>query len=153
MFRLATPADYEYLPDIGLYELTFDKRPVQGVRCENPEQGAQQYNASQQRVKTVRLKERRHRENFTPLKELSWNGVLDWCLARGTQEECRLVLAYYKSACREERKTLLHELFRHSGIKRESNALVMIALFSITGHHLASVDKIRLLEEKAAEVS
>lgn len=44
MFRLATPEDYEYLPDIGLYELTFDKRPVQGVRCEDPKQGAADYN-------------------------------------------------------------------------------------------------------------
>ncbi|RAP71851.1 hypothetical protein ACZ87_01335 [Candidatus Erwinia dacicola] len=50
MFRLATPEDYEYLPDIGLYELTFDKRPVQGVRCEDPKQGSADYNNFRKKI-------------------------------------------------------------------------------------------------------
>ncbi|STM47036.1 Uncharacterised protein [Escherichia coli] len=36
MFRLAKPEDYEFIPDINLWELSFDKRPVRGVRCEDP---------------------------------------------------------------------------------------------------------------------
>lgn len=153
MFRLATADDYEFLPDIGLYELTFDKRPVQGVRCENPEQGAQQYNACQQRVKAVRHKERRHRENFTALQDLSWNGIFDWCIAKGTPEECRLVLAHYRSSSREEQRATREELRQHDGINRETNILLFMGLFTICGNQVSSADKIQSMEWKATAIS
>ncbi|NIH07046.1 hypothetical protein [Providencia rettgeri] len=149
MFRLATAADYEYLPEIGLYELTFDKRPVQGVRCENPEQGAQQYNACQQRVKTARNKERQRKRNFTPLTELSWNGVMDWCIAKGTSEECQLVLACYHARDKAQRNDLWLAMKQHYGLFRETNAWIMIGLFNISGSHLADADKIQLVMNKA----
>ncbi|EPM9724485.1 hypothetical protein ACTTO4_004190, partial [Proteus mirabilis] len=85
MFRLATPEDYEYLPDIGLYELTFDKRPVQGVRCEDPKQGAADYNNFRKKFKAVIHKEKQRRKNFYQLTEISWNAVFDWAIERGTQ--------------------------------------------------------------------
>ncbi len=151
MFRLATAADYEYLPELGLYELTFDKRPVQGVRCDDPEQGAHQYNACQQRLKAVRLKERRHREHFTPLQDLSWDGIFDWCIAKGTPEECRLVLAHYRSTSREEQRAIRDQLRQHDGINRETNILLFMGLFNITGNHLSSSDKIQVIEKKVNE--
>ncbi|MBO1916773.1 hypothetical protein J4727_20480 [Providencia rettgeri] len=41
LFRLASPEDYEYIEELNLWELSFDKRPVQGVRCEDPVIGAE----------------------------------------------------------------------------------------------------------------
>lgn len=151
LFRLARPDDYEHIPELGLYELTFDKRPVQGVRCENPEEGARQYNMNQQRIREVRLKERRHRRNFTPLMDLSWNGIFGWCLDKGTPEECRLMLALYRSHDREEQRTLRREMRQHDGINRETNILTFAALFSITGNRLAPADKILAVEMKGAK--
>lgn len=152
MFRLASAADYEYLPDIGLYELTFDKRPVQGVRCECPVQGAQQYNACQQRVKAVRVKKRRHRENFTPLQDLSWDGIFDWCIAKGTSEECRLVLAFYRCQSRAQGWHIIDELRQHDGIHRETNILLFMGLFTICGNQVSSADKIQSVEWKATAI-
>lgn len=148
MFRLARPEDFDFVPEIGLYELSFDKRPVQGVRCENPEEGARRYNEWQQKMRQVRMKERRHRNNFRPLLNLSWDGIFDWCLENGSPDECRLVLALYRSHDREEQRVLRQQLRQHEGIHRESNILMFSALFSITGNNLASVDKISAVEKK-----
>ena len=30
LFRLASPEDYEYIEELNLWELSFDKRPVKG---------------------------------------------------------------------------------------------------------------------------
>ncbi|MBO1929756.1 hypothetical protein J4731_21400 [Providencia rettgeri] len=38
-FCLASPEDYEYIEELNLWELSFDKRPVR-VRCEDPVIGA-----------------------------------------------------------------------------------------------------------------
>lgn len=148
---MATPDDYKFIPELGLYELTFDKRPVQGVRCENPEDGARLYNECQRKIRLVRMRERRHRSNFRPLMDLSWNGIFDWCLENGSPDECRLVLALYRSHDREEQRVLQQQLRQHEGIHRETNILMFAALFSITGNNLASADKISAVEKKGGE--
>lgn len=153
MFRLATPADYVYVPEIGLYELIFDKRPVKGVRCEDPEQGAQKYNEWQQRVKAVLRKERRHRENFTSLQNVSWDGIFDWCIEKGTPEECRLVLAHYRSHNREEQRAIRDQLRQHDGINRETNILLFMGLFTICGNHVSSAKKMQSVEWKATAIT
>ena len=51
LFRLASPADYEYIEEIKLWELSFDKRPVQGVRCEDPVIGAEKYNRGRENLR------------------------------------------------------------------------------------------------------
>lgn len=96
MFRLATPADYEYLPDLGLYELCFDKRPVQGVRCECPVQGAAQYNQARAQFKSaLRAPPVRKKPRRTVSPDLTFNEVIDWALAFGSPVQCQLVLNLY----------------------------------------------------------
>ncbi|MBO1929538.1 hypothetical protein J4731_18520 [Providencia rettgeri] len=40
LFRLASPEDYEYIEELNLWELSFDKRPVPFV-VEDPVIGAE----------------------------------------------------------------------------------------------------------------
>jgi len=148
-FRVATPDDYEFIPELGLYELTFDKRPVQGVRSQTPELGAAQYNASQQRLKAVRDKERQRQKNFVTLREFSWNGVFDWCLEFGTPEECRLVLALYRAPDREQRRVITQKLKLCRGYSKESNAHLCIGILLLTHNNIASADKIQAVQNKS----
>jgi len=53
---LASPADYEYIEELKLWELSFDKRPVQGVRCEDPMIGAEKYNQGREKFKALKTK-------------------------------------------------------------------------------------------------
>ncbi|MDZ7203931.1 hypothetical protein U4Z69_23560, partial [Escherichia coli] len=102
MFRLAKPEDYEFIPDINLWELSFDKRPVRGVRCEDPVLGAQQYNDTQQSILLNRQRQKLRKQNFFSLENISWDGVFDWCLSKGTQEECYLIVKLYYAKNKDE---------------------------------------------------
>ena len=75
MFRLAKPEDYEFIPDINLWELSFDKRPVRGVRCEDPVLGAQQYNDTQQSILLNRQRQKLRKQNFFSLENIYSIGV------------------------------------------------------------------------------
>lgn len=44
LYRAALPEDYVHNPETGLWELSFDQRPVAGTRAASPEEGAAQYN-------------------------------------------------------------------------------------------------------------
>lgn len=147
-FRVATPDDYEFIPELGLYELTFDKRPVQGVRTDNPVQGADQYNVSQQRIKTARDRERQRQRNFVTLREFSWNGVFDWCLEYGTPQECRLALALYHAPDKEQRGIIEQELRQCRGWQRESNAHLCAGILLLTRNHMASTEKMMAVQKK-----
>ncbi|EDY9127140.1 hypothetical protein GQB61_004281 [Salmonella enterica] len=148
MFRLATPEDYEYLPDIGLYELTFDKRPVQGVRCEDPKQGAADYNNFRKKFKAVIHKEKQRRKNFYQLTEISWNAVFDWAIERGTQEECRLLQSMYHAENNKKYQQLLLELSKHYGFIKESNLLIPLGLI-LCNQRIADTEKLLANSVKA----
>ena len=49
IYRVACPNDYVYNPESGFWELSFDHRPVAGVRCDDPVLGAELYNQSRAR--------------------------------------------------------------------------------------------------------
>lgn len=151
-FRVATPGDYEFIPELGLYELTFDKRPVQGVRSETPEKGARLYNANQQRVKDFRAQERQRQRNFVTLREFSWNGVFDWCLEQGTPEECRLVLALYHAPDREQRRAIEQQLKQCRGWQHESNAHLCSGILLLTHNHMADAKKIQAVQGKGEQI-
>ncbi|HHY7954820.1 TPA: hypothetical protein ACV7YJ_005235 [Escherichia coli] len=68
IYRLATPEDYEYIPEINLWELSFDKRPVRGVRCEDPVIGSQIYNETRQKFISHKQTEKRRKQKFFRLK-------------------------------------------------------------------------------------
>ncbi|MBO1929744.1 hypothetical protein J4731_21325 [Providencia rettgeri] len=42
-----------YIEELNLWELSFDKRPVQGVRCEDPVIGAEKYNQGREKFKAL----------------------------------------------------------------------------------------------------
>ncbi|EMQ7867768.1 hypothetical protein WIH60_004564 [Salmonella enterica] len=142
MFRLATPADYEFLPDLNLYELTFDKRPVRGVRCKNPIDGAEVYNQNREKFKSAVHKEKQRRKNFFRLKEISWNGVFDWAIERGASEECRLLLAMYHAENNKKYQQLLLELSKHYGFIKETNMLIPLGLI-LNNIRIADAEKIQ----------
>lgn len=72
LIRLATPADYAFNQDIGLWELAFDKRPVKGVRCNDPVDGAYEYN--QGRLKFVAALDNTKRTYSDLILRLYFNG-------------------------------------------------------------------------------
>ena len=53
LYRAALPEDYVHNPDTGLWELSFDQRPVAGTRSSSPEEGAAQYNAAREKFKSA----------------------------------------------------------------------------------------------------
>lgn len=151
MFRLATAEDYEYLPDIGLYELTFDKRPVQGVRCKDPKQGADDYNNFRKKFKTVIHKEKQRRKNFYQLTDFSWNAVFDWAIERGTPEECRLLLEMYHAESNKKYQSKLLELSKCYGFIKETNMLIPLGLI-LNNIRIADAEKMHKVKFKATSV-
>ncbi|EAS2000448.1 hypothetical protein AX334_24810 [Salmonella enterica] len=151
MFRLATAEDYEYLPDIGLYELTFDKRPVQGVRCEVPKQGAEDYNNFRKKFKAVIHKEKQRRKNFYRLTEISWNAVFDWAIDRGTPEECRLLLNMYHAENNKKYQERLLELSKCYGFIKETNMLIPLGLI-LNNMRIADAEKLQNVISKVTSI-
>ncbi|HGF2305264.1 TPA: hypothetical protein ACF926_005405, partial [Escherichia coli] len=110
IYRLATPEDYEYIPEINLWELSFDKRPVRGVRCEDPVIGSQIYNKTRQKFISHKQTEKRRKQKFFRLKNISWDGIFDWCLSKGTPEECDLIIQLYYAKDKDEHYSILNKL-------------------------------------------
>lgn len=86
LFRLATQNDYIYIPEIDLWELSFDKRPVIGVRCDDPVSGAFEYNQARLKFLSARFKSIKKR------KEFDFEAVLIWAAEHGSPEQCHFVL-------------------------------------------------------------
>lgn len=86
LFRLASKDDYTYVPEIGMWELDFDKRPLTGVRCDNPEVGAFEYN--QARLKFFNAS----RTSNSKPQELDFEAVLNWAANNGSPAQCQFVL-------------------------------------------------------------
>ncbi|EKN5159572.1 TPA: hypothetical protein ACHR7L_004892 [Yersinia enterocolitica] len=91
LIRLASPNDYVFIDEIGLWELTFDKRPIQGVRCDDPVTGSFEYNQG-------RLKFRSALEGAKkPEQLLDFNAVLEWAACDGSPIQCRLVCELFNA--------------------------------------------------------
>ncbi|MGQ7808279.1 hypothetical protein ACUN3I_22015 (plasmid) [Hafnia alvei] len=76
LFRLASPADYEYIEELKLWELSFDKRPLQGVRCEDPVIGAEKYNRGREKFKALAS---RHKKHWKP-NGLTFSELIRWAI-------------------------------------------------------------------------
>jgi len=100
LFRLATPADYSFHTDIGLWELSFDKRPIKGVRCEDPIAGAYEYN--QGRIKFREALQCSHKLE----QQFDFNAVLEWAAQSGSPEQCHIILGMLCASNIETYKTL-----------------------------------------------
>ena len=81
LYRAALPEDYVHNPETGLWELSFDQRPVAGTRSSCPEEGAAQYNAAREKFKSAVSAVRQRPEpvfSFTampPLRKSSVGGL------------------------------------------------------------------------------
>jgi len=102
LFRLALPTDYEYVEELNLWELSFDKRPVQGVRCEDPVIGASQYNQGREKFKASMS---RYKNRWKPTN-LTFSELIRWALERGTPEQCQQVFDLYHCTDDEEYQEL-----------------------------------------------
>ncbi|TDN48081.1 hypothetical protein [Scandinavium goeteborgense] len=85
--RLALPSDYRYNHDISLWELSFDKRPLTGVRCEEPTIGAEQYN--QAKLAFINA----CRKSKTDLPAFVFSDVLAWAENEANIVQCSYVLS------------------------------------------------------------
>lgn len=100
IFRLARKEDYSYIPELGLWELIFDKRPVRGVRCDDPEIGAYEYNESRLKFKKALI------EKQMPDYKFDFESVLEWASAYGSPEQCRIILKLFHAANVDEYKRI-----------------------------------------------
>ncbi|ELE4368149.1 hypothetical protein VRR38_004711 [Salmonella enterica] len=104
-FRLARPDDYTYIPEIGMWELNFDKRPVKGVRCEDPTSGADEYN--QARIKFFDLSKNASKDIDLDYK-FNFESLLLWANNSGTPEQCRFIIKLFRARnISEYKKTAL----------------------------------------------
>ncbi|MBS3881201.1 hypothetical protein NOM68_06585 [Proteus mirabilis] len=134
IFRLASPDDYTFNHKIGLYELSFDKRPIQGVRCENPALGAEQYNT--QRLKIIRAQAKKWQPD-----SLDFSEIIKWAVEHGTPIDCQAVWELYH--CKDEEQYNL--LAIHLSRRIKSANLSMILFF--TGKRQRILKDISLLQK------
>ncbi|ECL5469477.1 hypothetical protein FTH31_23590 [Salmonella enterica] len=150
MFRLATKDDYEFIPELGLWELTFDKRPVQGVRCDDPETGAKLYNQSRMRLEAVRRAENSRKKRYRIMRTFSWDEVFDWCLTQASPSECRLMLNLYHSPNSTCYRINLNRLRASKSLMRETNFYPFLGLI-LEQKRMVSAEYLTKLKEKAAQ--
>lgn len=86
IYRAALPEDYVHNPETGLWELSFDQRPVAGTRAASPEEGAAQYNAARERFKSAVSAVRQR-----PEPVFSFTEMAEWVVEHGTPEQCQAV--------------------------------------------------------------
>ncbi|HCJ2819318.1 hypothetical protein PG919_26725 [Klebsiella pneumoniae] len=148
MFRLATPADYEYLPDLGLYELTFDKRPIKGVRCDDPAQGAAQYNEARAQFKSaLRARPVKKKQRWAISPDLNFNEVIQWALKFGSPAQCQLILNLYHERQPDKFSHMAIEL---AATNSGEDDLLNFVLFLFDKRSACSVSLLCSLEENAA---
>ncbi|MEY1518484.1 hypothetical protein AB7000_21810 [Providencia manganoxydans] len=141
LFCIASPADYEYIEEIKLWELSFDKRPVQGVRCEEPVIGAEKYNQGREKFKALAS---RHITRWKP-NGLTFSELIRWAIECGTPEQCQLVLALYHCTNDDDYQVMGIQLSRSI-----DNANVSPIIF-FTGKNqrlLGDISMLKQLEEK-----
>lgn len=100
LFRLARKEDYSYISELGLWELNFDKRPVKGVRCDDPEIGAYDYNESRLKFKQALIKKQ------MPYYKFDFDSVLQWASEHGTPEQCKFIIKLFRSQNVDEYKSI-----------------------------------------------
>lgn len=85
LIRLATPDDYVFEQSIGMWVLSFDKRPVKGVRCDNPISGAFEYNQGRLRFRSALDAAKKPEQLF------DFEAVLEWAAQYGSPIQCQHV--------------------------------------------------------------
>lgn len=97
LYRAALPEDYTHNPETGLWELSFDTRPVTGTRAASPEEGAAQYNAARKKFKlTVSAVRQR------PEPVFSFTQMTEWVVEYGSPEQCQAVRLMFDARDRNE---------------------------------------------------
>ncbi|MCQ3215072.1 hypothetical protein H1B40_23590 [Salmonella enterica subsp. enterica serovar Indiana] len=119
LFRLASPADYEYIEEIKLWELSFDKRPVQGLAS-------------------------RHKKHWKP-NGLTFSELIRWAIECGTPEQCQLVLALYHCTNDDDYQTMGIQLSRSID---NANVSPIIFFTGKNQRLLGDVSMLKQLEEK-----
>ncbi len=102
LYRLANPNDYEFNEELGLWELSFDTRPIAGTRCEDPIAGSILYNEKRKRFVETYMKVQRELEH-RPLHTFEFSDVLEWAVSdKATEKQCAYVNQLLKAANSDE---------------------------------------------------
>ena len=97
LYRAALPEDYVHNPETGLWELSFDQRPVAGTRAASPEEGAAQYNAAREKFKSAVSAVRQR-----PEPVFSFTEMTEWVVEHGTPEQCQAVRLMFDARDKNE---------------------------------------------------
>lgn len=97
LYRAALPEDYVHNPEAGLWELSFDQRPVAGTRAASPEEGAAQYNAAREKFKSAVSAVRQR-----PEPVFSFTEMTEWVVEHGTPEQCQAVRLMFDARDKNE---------------------------------------------------
>ncbi|HCT8868389.1 TPA: hypothetical protein OUA93_005508 [Klebsiella variicola] len=104
LYRAALPEDYVHNPETGLWELSFDQRPVAGTRAASPEAGAAQYNAAREKFKSAVSAVRQR-----PEPVFSFTEMTEWVVEHGTPEQCQAVRLMFGARDKNEFDIALRE--------------------------------------------
>ncbi len=96
LFRLASAQDYQFNTESGYWELKFDRRPVVGTRCDDPELGARQYNEARAKFKAKSKAVIRPRQVFHLVE------LVEWAIESGSQAQRKMVWALLTATSRED---------------------------------------------------
>ncbi|HFW5273066.1 TPA: hypothetical protein ACIBWY_004195 [Salmonella enterica subsp. enterica serovar Bullbay] len=147
MFRLARPEDFDFVPEIGLYELSFDKRPIKGVRCDDPVKGAAQYNQARAQFKSaLRARPVKKKQRWAVSPDLNFNEVIQWALKFGSPAQCQLILNLYHERQPDKFSHMAIEL---AATNNGEDDLLNVMLFLFDKRSACNVSLLGTLEEKA----
>ncbi|EIX9714743.1 hypothetical protein ML110_005170 [Klebsiella pneumoniae] len=146
LFRLARPDDYTYIPEIGMWELNFDKRPVKGVRCKDPSSGADEYN--QARIKFFDLSKNANKHIELDYK-FDFESLLLWANNNGTSEQCRFIIKLFRAKNISEYKSIALEFIKNNKEGYPHHLDIAVFFSGFNTRLTANMELIKQVEKKA----
>ena len=104
LFRTASAQDYSFNSESGLWELSFDSRPVRGTRCDDPERGAIEYNQGQERdLFNVQLS-----DMIAEDKVFEFTELVKWVIESGDFPQRKVVLDMLQAESLDSYREIAH---------------------------------------------
>ncbi|MCE0493149.1 hypothetical protein [Vibrio salinus] len=152
LYRLANPNDYEFNEELGLWELSFDTRPIAGTRCEDPVAGAIIYNEKRKRFVETYMKVQHDLKN-RPLHTFDFNDVLEWAVSdEASEKQCWYVNRLLKAANEDQYTAVALDFMRDEVAAVPARMELAVYFCGLKQRLAADTEVVKKIEEKSGEL-
>ncbi len=149
LYRLANPSDYLYNEDLGLWELSFDTRPIAGTRCADPVDGSILYNEKRKRFVETSMKVQQEL-NTHPLHSFDFNDVLEWAVSDDANEkQCWFVNQLIQARNKEQYTAIALEFMKDKQSPVPAYMEIAVYFCGFEQRSSAGTDLVKEIEQKA----